>query len=301
MELIEIQNLTKKFADLTAVNIASLSIPEGVIFGLLGPNGSGKTTAIRILCGILPPTSGKALVMGLDSFYQAERIRGFIGYTSQFCSLYEDLTVEENLEFYAQIYGVKSKTKREEILSRYDLSRFRNRRIRELPPGKKQWVALACAVMHEPRILFLDEPTSGMDPASRKDFWEELSILKQKCTILITTHLLDEAERCQMIAFMHLGRVLAVGTPREIKAVPQGKVFNVILPDPVSFLSELSVSPFVQDAYLFGNILRVIVQDQEGAAKLIAMTRDHDARIQETNFSLEDCYVRLIHLEGSAT
>ncbi len=297
MEIIEIQNLTKKFADLIAVNNISLSIPEGLIFGLLGPNGSGKTTTIRILCGILPPTSGRALIMGLDSFYQAEIIRSSIGYTSQFCSLYEDLTVEENLDFYANIYGPCSFSRRSEILSRYGLFPFRNRLIRELPPGKKQWAALACAVIHEPKVLFLDEPTSGMDPVSRKDFWEELSCLREKCTILITTHLLDEAERCQMIAFMHLGRILAVGTPSEIKAIPQEKIFNVEAPDPVSLLEELLFSPFVQDAYLFGNNLRVIVSDQEGVDKLISWVRDRGVQIQESNFSLEDCYVKLVRQE----
>lgn len=300
MGIVEIQNLTKKFADLTAVDHLSLSIPEGVIFGLLGPNGSGKTTTIRILCGILPPTSGQALIMGLDSFQQAEKIRKLIGYTSQYCSLYGDLTVEENLVFYAQIYGMRSSERISEILQRFKLFQFRKRLIRELPPGKKQWTALACALLHEPRILFLDEPTSGMDPKSRQEFWDELSSLKDKCTVLISTHLLDEAERCQMIAFMHLGRILAVGSPSQIKGIPKERIFSLEAPDPVSLLKEIAPLPFVQDAYLFGNTLRVILGEEDKTEELRKIAQERNASLQETEFSLEDCYVRLILQERGA-
>lgn len=300
MEVVEIQNLTKRFADLTAVDNLNLSVPEGVIFGLLGPNGSGKTTTIRILCGILPPTSGQALIMGMDSFLQAEKIRMLIGYTSQSCSLYEDLTVEESLNFYEQIYGRSLPGKISEILKRFKLHQFRRRLVRELPPGKKQWTALACALLHEPKILFLDEPTSGMDPMSRQDFWDELFLLKDKCTIIITTHLLDEAERCQIIAFMHLGKVLAVGTPSQIKEIPKEKIFNLEAPDPAPLLKELAPLPFIQDAYFFGNALRIVLSDQSKAEELMHMAQKWNASLQETSFSLEDCYVRLVPKERSS-
>lgn len=298
MGIIEVNNLVKFFGNLKAVDIHHLSIPEGNIFGLLGPNGSGKTTTIRILCGILPPTSGKATVLGFDCFKEAEKIRKSIGYTSQFCSLYEDLTLEENLLFYGQIYDVKSREKMEEILSRYKLNPFKKRLIRELPPGKKQWVALACALIHEPKVLFLDEPTSGMDPVSRKDFWEELSLLGRNTTVLITTHLLEEAERCQMIAFMHLGKILKVGVPSEIKREEKGKIFSISNSRAEVLLRRISGKPFVEEAYLFGNKLRVILKEGSSEQELFLQFRGEEAIIQESTFSLEDCYIKLVKREG---
>ncbi|MCR4428721.1 MAG: ABC transporter ATP-binding protein [Caldiserica bacterium] len=298
MGIIEIQNLVKLFGELKAVDIESLSIPEGQIFGLLGPNGSGKTTTIRILCGILPPTRGRALVLGFDCFKEAERIRKLMGYTSQFCSLYEDLTLEENLRFYAQIYEVDSWKKCEDVISRYQLSPFKRRLVRELPPGKKQWVAIACALIHDPKVLFLDEPTSGMDPVSRKDFWEELSVLGKTTTILITTHLLEEAERCQMIAFMHLGKILKVGPPREIKREVKGKVFSLAHSRPEILLKRISGKPFVEEAYLFGNHLRVILRDESMQSEFFSQLKREDIMIEESTFSLEDCYIKLVKSEG---
>jgi ABC-2 type transport system ATP-binding protein len=298
MFAVRIENLVKKFQDVTAVDNVSLQIPAGTIFGLLGPNGSGKTTTIRILCGLLKPDSGKVQVLGMDASKEIEAIRSHIGYTSQFCSLYEDLTVEENMAFYGATYGASLKARMAEVMTRYGIDGFRQRYVKLLPPGKKQWLALACATLHKPSVLFLDEPTSGMDPVSRKEFWDELQNLKKSSTILITTHLLDEAERCDLIAFMHLGKILTVGTPPEIKTLISGKVFNLKCSQPASLVEILQGERLFKDVYLFGNIVRVILEDREGEDRLIQLSREIGFEMEENEFSLEDNYVALARSEG---
>ncbi len=212
--------LRKVFDELVAVDALDLEIPRGQVFGLLGPNGSGKTTTIRMLCGLMPPTSGSATVVGFDVAHDAERIRENIGYMSQRFGLYDDLTVAENLRFYATVYGLIG-TERDERLAAHMHTMGLDARARQLAGtlsgGWKQRLSLACATAHTPQMLFLDEPTAGVDPAARRAFWESIYVLARGgTTILVTTHYMDEAERCERLAFLSRGHLIAVGTPREV-------------------------------------------------------------------------------------
>jgi len=219
---VETVGLRKTFDALTAVEGLDLQIRRGEVFGLLGPNGSGKTTTIRMLCGLVPPTSGRASVVGFDVETDAESIRQNIGYMSQRYGLYDDLTVAENLRFYATVYGVRGPTRSarlDEHLAKLGLTARRNQLAGTLSGGWKQRLALACATAHRPAMLFLDEPTAGVDPAARRAFWETIyAMAAEGITILVTTHYMDEAERCQRLAFLSRGHLIGVGTPAEITA-----------------------------------------------------------------------------------
>jgi len=212
--------LTKRFGDFTAVDGISLTVAKGEIFGFLGANGAGKTTVIRMLCGLLLPTSGRGMVSGFDIFQESEKIKKSIGYMSQRFSLYQDLTGEENLEFFGSVYQIPpgDLKKRIEVLSKsLDLSEFFGRLSGSLPVGWRQRLALAAALLHSPQILFLDEPTAGVDPVFRRRFWEILYRLAEEgTTIFVTTHYMDEAEFCQRISIMHQGRIIEVGNPQEL-------------------------------------------------------------------------------------
>ena len=214
--------LRKVFGALVAVDSLDLDVARGEVFGLLGPNGSGKTTTIRMLCGLLAPTSGEAVVVGLDVRREAEALRSRIGYMSQRFGLYDDLTVYENLRFYATVYGLHGEERRarlETLLRERGLAPRRDQLAGTLSGGWKQRLALACATAHEPPLLFLDEPTAGVDPASRRHFWELIHRLAHAgTTVLVTTHYMDEAERCDRLAFLSRGRLIAQGTPAEITA-----------------------------------------------------------------------------------
>ncbi|MCL4378453.1 MAG: ABC transporter ATP-binding protein [Actinobacteria bacterium] len=219
--IIVVQNLTKSFGSFIAVNDISFNVQKGKIFGFLGPNGAGKSTTIKILCGLLVPTSGKASTGGYDVYRQSEEIKKNIGYMSQKFSLYSDLTVEENINFYSGIYkvdpGIK-KTRKEEILKLIELTENRNTITSFLPVGFKQRLALGCAIIHNPPVIFLDEPTSGVDPLSRRNFWKLIKSLSDDGkTIFVTTHYLDEAEYCNTIALMYSGKLIAIGSPYELK------------------------------------------------------------------------------------
>ena len=215
------RELTRRFGHFTAVDRVNLAVKEGEIFGFLGPNGAGKTTLIRMLCGLLLPSEGEAQVHGLDVYRQSEAIKQQIGYMSQRFSLYEDLTVEENIEFYGGIYGLtreRIEAKREALLRQLDLQRFRRLLTSHLPLGFKQRLALGCAMLHEPPILFLDEPTSGVDPRARRSFWEYIQELARSGkAVFVTTHFMDEAEYCNRVAIMNLGRVVALDSPQKLK------------------------------------------------------------------------------------
>jgi ABC-2 type transport system ATP-binding protein len=219
---IEVNNLTKVFGKLTAVNNISFSIKPGEIFGFLGANGSGKSTTIRMLCGILTPTSGSGRVLGFDIATQSEQIKQNIGYMSQKFSLYEELTVDENLNFYAGIYGLNDSetvSRKREIIELTGLAGRGNQRAGNLSGGWKQRLALGCALIHRPPLLFLDEPTAGVDPVSRRIFWEIIQYLtKQGVTFLVTTHYMDEAELCDTVGFIHFGDLVSFGTPGDLKA-----------------------------------------------------------------------------------
>ncbi|WP_456407902.1 ABC transporter ATP-binding protein [Caldithrix abyssi] len=218
---VEVDNLTRKFGDFTAVDHVSFRVKKGEIFGFLGANGAGKTTTIRMLCGLLTPTSGQARVAGFDVFTQPERIKQNIGYMSQRFSLYEDLTVRENIQFYGGIYGLsrkKIKQKSEELLRYLRLTERADTLTAELPPGIKQRMALSTALLHEPQIVFLDEPTSGVDPESRRQFWLLIyELAAQGKTIFVTTHFMDEAEYCQRISIMQEGKIIELDAPQNLK------------------------------------------------------------------------------------
>jgi ABC-2 type transport system ATP-binding protein len=217
---VHIEQLTKKFGDVAAVDGVTFDINRGEVFGVLGPNGSGKTTTIRMLCGLLTPTSGTATVAGFDVRTQSEEIRRNIGYMSQRFGMYEDLTVTENLDFYSSLYGLAGEEKRKRMDELFDELGLRprvNQLVGTLSGGWKQRISLACAIAHHPQVLFLDEPTAGVDPAARRRFWETIyQLAKSGTTILVTTHYMDEAARCQRIAFLSRGHLIAVGTSEEV-------------------------------------------------------------------------------------
>ncbi|EGR0027090.1 MULTISPECIES: ABC transporter ATP-binding protein [Vibrio] len=219
---IQAENVVKKFGDFTAINNITLNVPKGSIYGFLGPNGCGKSTTIRVLTGLLSPSEGNVDVLGLEIPKQSELLRLKIGYMTQKFSLYDDLTVQENLEFIGQIFGMETKALKariEEQLSTYGLDQLRKQRVGGMSGGQKQRLSLAAATMHKPELLFLDEPTSAVDPENRRDFWEQLFALSdQGTTILVTTHYMDEAERCHRLAIMEAGEIRADGEPEELMA-----------------------------------------------------------------------------------
>ncbi|MDA5107544.1 ABC transporter ATP-binding protein [Brevibacillus thermoruber] len=217
---IQCEKLTKRFQDRVAVNSLTLSVPTGSIYGFLGPNGSGKSTTIRMLCGLLSPTSGRGTVLGYDVMTQSEEIKQRIGYMSQKFSLYEDLTVEENLDFYAGVYRLGREERRRrkaELIEMAGLTGRERQLAGSLSGGWKQRLALSCALLHQPELLILDEPTAGVDPVSRRIFWEVIhDLAKQGMTVLVTTHYMDEAQTCDWIGFIFFGNLLAQGTPQEL-------------------------------------------------------------------------------------
>ena len=227
---VETHDLTRRFGTLTAVQHLNLEIERGEVFGLLGPNGSGKTTTIRMLCGLLKPSEGWALVAGIDVTAAPEQIKQRIGYMSQKFGLYEDLTVTENLEFYAGIYGLPASERATRLAAVIDfigLGARLSQLVGQLSGGWKQRLALACTLLHQPPVLFLDEPTAGVDPAARRKFWRAIHDLAQQgTTVLVTTHYMDEAERCRRLAMMSGGRLIAMGTPAEVAAQVGGKTLE---------------------------------------------------------------------------
>ena len=228
---VEVIHLTKKFGDFTAVNDVSFEIPKGEIFGLLGPNGAGKTTTIRMLCGILTPTSGEARVMGFDVSHQSEEVKPRIGYMSQKFSLYNDLTVQENLDFYANLYSVpreKFALRLKELIEMAGLRGHEKQLTASLSGAWRQRLALACAIVHEPPMLFLDEPTAGVDPVSRREFWDMIyNLAGQGVSVLATTHYMDEAEFCNVIGMMYRSRLIALDDPDSLKEKMRGMLFEI--------------------------------------------------------------------------
>lgn len=218
---VKTEELTRTFGRFVAVDRVGLEVVRGEIFGFLGPNGAGKTTLIRMLCGLLRPSSGRAIVAGLDVSHQSEQIKQRIGYMSQRFSLYEDLTVEENIQFYSGLYGLRRphiRQKREEMLARFGLEPYVRMLTAEVPLGFKQRLALGCAMLHDPPILFLDEPTSGVDPSARRSFWDLIyQTAEHGTTVLVTTHFMEEAEYCHRVSVMEAGRVIALDTPGRLK------------------------------------------------------------------------------------
>ncbi len=263
---VEVVNLTKKFGDFTAVNDVSFTIRRGEIFGFLGPNGAGKTTTIRMLLGLLRPTSGTARVLGFDVARQPEEIRKRIGYMSQRFSLYNDLTVSENLDFYGRTYGVRGERLRERkrfVIEMAGLVGRERELTRNLSGGWKQRLALGAAILHEPEMLFLDEPTAGVDPISRRAFWDLLYTLAEGgTTILVTTHYMDEAEHCENLAFIHGGRIIAQGAPAAIKLDKmRGQVLEVDCDRPDAAISVLRQLGGFEEVALYGALIHVVADD----------------------------------------
>ncbi len=307
--VIEVEHLVKRFGPFTAVDDLGFKVEEGEVFGLLGSNGAGKSTAIRMLCGLLTPTSGKASVLGLDVGRDAEALKRRIGYMTQRFSLYDDLTVQQNLEFFGGVYGLHGRALHERrawalatagLLGKEDLL------TRSLPGGWKQRLALACAVLHRPRVVFLDEPTGGVDPLSRRRFWQLIDAMASEgVTLIVTTHYLDEAERCDRIALMHAGRLVALGTVPELKEVFAGRVLlEVTCPRFLEAQERLEGLPGVLEATVFGTRLHVVVADAEEGARRVRARLEQDgnapATIERIVPSLEDVFIHLIEAEEAA-
>ncbi|CFX01768.1 ABC transporter-like [Syntrophomonas zehnderi OL-4] len=288
-------DLTKKFGDFTAVKSVNLAIKPGEICGFLGPNGAGKSTVMRMLCGILEPSSGSGEILGYDLVQESEAIKKRIGYMSQKFSLYDDLTVAENMEFYAGIYDIPYRQRRvriQEMLELAQLSGQRRALTSDLSVGFKQRLALACAIISRPEILFLDEPTSGVSPTSRRAFFDIIHDLAQAgTTVIVSTHFMDEAERCHNIAFMLQGYLLAVDTPDRLKEkVIKGIMVRLQLPDPMYWLPRLSAQPWVLEASLHGLFIHVLLANEEAVERLYEITGHNPQRIVP---NLEDVFISL--------
>jgi len=262
--IIKINNLEKSYGNVTAVSGVSYSVCEGEMFGLVGPDGAGKTTTIRILCGLLNPESGSVFVFDKDITKSRKEIQNQIGYLSQKYSLYGDLTVDENIEFFADIHGVKNyEDRRNELLEFTRLTSFRKRLADNLSGGMKQKLALACSLIHRPKILYLDEPTTGVDPVSRRDFWKILSkLLKEGITIFMTTPYLDEAERCNRVALMNKGEIISLETPQRVKALINKDVIEIVC-DQIRETYKLVKEKTDYEIQMFGDRINVIVNNYE--------------------------------------
>jgi ABC-2 type transport system ATP-binding protein len=306
---VTIENLVKTFGAFTAVDHVSLQVEKGEIFGFLGPNGAGKSTTIRMLCGLLTPSSGRATVNGFDVASQPEQIRRSIGYMSQKFSLYDDLTVEENIDFFTGIYGVpraRRAERKDYVLRMAGIAERRRALTATLSGGWKQRLALGCAILHDPPVLFLDEPTSGVDPIARGAFWtliREMSVQGQ--TIFVSTHYMDEAEYCNRLALMYRGKVIALGKPADLKAgLTTHSLFQLDSSDPLETMRALEGIPGVYDVAVFGGGLHVTVDDPAAAeprirealaAKSIAIRR-----LEKIMPSMEDVFVATIEAEERA-
>jgi ABC-2 type transport system ATP-binding protein len=273
MEAIVTEGLTKQFGAFVAVDEVSFTVSAGEVFGFLGPNGAGKTTTIRMLCGILPPTAGRALVGGADVATEPERIRHKIGYMSQRFSLYTDLTVKENLTLYAGIYGIPERATNKRLREIMEMSALMGKEeamVEDLPTGWRQRLALGCAILHHPEVLFLDEPTSGVDPAARQAFWELIYQLSSQGTaVLVSTHYMDEAEQCHRIGMIFNGRLVAVDTPTLLKEKIPGKVFELETGDTITATEILKQTPGIAEVSPFGRRLHILTEAEKPTQRQI--------------------------------
>jgi len=297
---IETLGLARAFGPVAAVDGLDLRVGVGEMFGLVGPDGAGKSTAIRLLCGILKPTGGRGLILGLDLATQAEQIKARIGYLSQSFTLYGDLTVDENIEFFARIHGVRDyRQRRDELLEFTRLSPFRQRLAQALSGGMKKKLALACTLIHTPDLIFLDEPSTGVDPVSRGEFWSILSdILEQGITIFMTTPYLDEAERCHRIGLMHRGRIFMTGSPEEVKGSMPGAVFHIDSPSAGAAYKALRAQWPSSKLVPYGDRIHLWTEGGEDDARLsVAMLQEQGlgpAEFRRIAPSLEDVFVALL-------
>lgn len=298
-EIIKTENIKRTYRTTIAVDGISLDVNKGEMFGLVGPDGAGKTTTIRMLCGLLKPDSGSANVLGYDLLKDKKEIKKRIGYLSQKFSLYGDLTVDENIEFFADIHGVKNfGDRRNELLDFTRLTPFRDRLAGRLSGGMKQKLALACTLIHKPEIIFLDEPTTGVDPVSRRDFWKILaSLLKENITIFMSTPYLDEAERCNRIALMNKGKLISFDTPQNVKAELDKAIVELVC-NPIRNSYNLIKSKTDFEVQMFGDRLNVVVDDCEKDCKeLEALLKNNSITITDMRPippSLENVFMHLI-------
>jgi ABC-type multidrug transport system ATPase subunit len=304
---ISAEHLVRRFGDFVAVNDVSFHVEKGEIFGFLGPNGSGKTTVIKMLTGLLPLSEGSAWVEGLDVRTDAERVRERIGYMSQKFSLYDDLTVAENLQFYGRIYGlppVRMKQRIEEIVQLNGLAPYMDRLAARLSGGWKQRLALGCAMLHEPKLLFLDEPTAGIDPVARRELWDLLFELSgHGITFFVTTHYMDEAERCSHVAYIYYGKIIADGTPAELKQIPEvqpagTRRVEISAPEVTRALRVARKIPGIRSATIFGESIHALVEDRYDLPGLRAQLLKNDIAVTDIRPltpSLEDVFVELTY------
>ncbi len=300
------EHLSRRFGDVVAVRDVTMSIRQGEIFGVLGPNGAGKSTTIRMLCGILDPSGGRGAVLGHDIASEAEKIKQRIGYMTQRFSLYEDLTVIENLRFYAGIYGVSRRDRQARIEESIELAGLGDRRRQlagTLSGGWKQRVALASATIHRPPLLFLDEPTAGVDPVSRRQFWDEIHRLSAEgTTVLLTTHYMDEAERCHRLAFIFSGRLLDIGTPDQVVDRRQLRVAEMEVDRATEAAAALRAEPEVDEVAHYGHILRVATLDRadpaEVARRALAPIGAAIENYREGRPTVEDAFVSIVRREA---
>lgn len=308
--MINCVNLTKRFGSFTAVDHVSFSVSKGSIFGFLGPNGSGKSTVIRMLCGILAPTDGHAQIAGLDVVANAEQLKGLIGYMSQKFSLYDELTVQENLMFYGRLYGLRGnqlKQRREELVSLTHLEPYLERRAGLLSGGWRQRLAMACALVHKPTVLFLDEPTAGIDPVARRELWDLLfEFSGAGMTLFVTTHYMDEAERCSHVGYIHLSKLVIHGLPDDLKLIPEvnppgTKRLDVTCDHVTVGLQAMRRLPGVKTATVFGQSMHLLLDErvtERDILEQLSRVEIRHADIRPIAPSLEDVFVVLTQTHG---
>jgi len=303
--IIQVENLTKRFGYFTAVDHVSFSVGKGSIFGFLGPNGSGKSTVIRMLCGILAPSDGQARIAGFDVARQSDQLKGIIGYMSQKFSLYDELTVTENLLFYGRLYGFRGAALRQrmdELIALAHLSPYLNRRAALLSGGWRQRLAMACALMHKPTVLFLDEPTAGIDPVARRELWDLLfEFSGQGMTLFVTTHYMDEAERCSHVGYIYMSKLIVCGVPDDLKTLPAvnpsgARRLDVTCDHVTVGLQAVRQMPGVRSATVFGQSMHLLVEN--GVSESALVNRLAEVGIQHPDIrpiapSLEDVFVTL--------
>jgi ABC-2 type transport system ATP-binding protein len=307
-DIVVVEHLSRRFGERLAVRDLTFTTRAGEIFGVLGPNGAGKSTTIRMLCGILDPSGGRALVVGHDVAREPEKVKARIGYMTQRFSLYDDLTVSENLRFYAGLYGVPWRRRRarvDEVIARAGLSDRRGQLAGTLSGGWKQRLALACSTIHEPPLLFLDEPTAGVDPVSRREFWDQIHRLSAEgTTVLVTTHYMDEAERCHRLAFIFRGALLDLGTPQEVVLRRRLRIASFEVDRPVEAAAALRERPEVDEVAHFGHELRVTTrQDEDPRALARAVLGALEIRIlaeHEARLGVEDAFVAMVHEDAAS-
>jgi len=307
-EAVHVSELTRKFGDFVAVDRVTFTVSRGEIFGFLGPNGAGKTTTIKMLTGLLRPTSGSARVAGFDVSREIQQIKTRIGYMSQLFSLYADLTVAENIQLFGGLYGVRGQRfsdRRDWVLQMAGLEADRDRLTAELPLGFKQRLALGCAVIHEPPIVFLDEPTSGVDPVARRAFWDLIyHFAESGTTVFVSTHYMEEAEYCHRLALMNRGKLIAMDRPAALKQEMDEPILQLQTDNAPEAVEALQGTPGVIDAAMFGRAVHITVADESSAPDTVRATLTAAGRtcesLEKVTPSLEDVFVSLVRREGGA-